>query len=89
MNLHLPTLLLLDICVLALLGGLMLHAWWRSESESTLGYMAGLLLLGSLGALVLSLRGIGIDTLSMVFGNLLLRLAVGMGWAAGAVARRI
>ena len=82
MNLHLPTLLLLDICVLALLGGLMLHAWWRSESESTLGYMAGLLLLGSLGALVLSLRGIGIDTLSMVFGNLLLRLAVGMGWAS-------
>ena len=82
MTLHLPTLLLLDICVLALLGGLMLHAWWRSDHESTLGYLAGFLLLGSLGGLVVSLRGVGIDSLSMILGNLLLRLAVGMGWAS-------
>ncbi len=82
MTLHLPTLLLLDIYVLTLLGGLMLHAWWRSANEPTLGYMAGMLLLAALGALVISLRGIGVDGLSMVFSNLLMRLATGMGWAA-------
>lgn len=82
MTLHLPTLLLLDICVLALLGGLMLHTWRRSESEATLGWMAGMLLLGALGTLVVSLRGIGVDTLAIVLGNVLLRLAAGLGWAA-------
>ena len=69
MTLHLPTLLLLDIYVLTLLGGLMLHAWWRSANEPTLGYMAGMLLLAALGALVISLRGIGVDGLSMQRGS--------------------
>ena len=82
MTLHLPTLLLLDICVLALLGGLMLHAWRRSESEATLGWMAGMLLLGALGTLVVSLRGIGVDALAIVLGHVLLRLAAGLGWTA-------
>lgn len=82
MTLHLPTLLLLDICVLALLGALMLHTWRRSENEATLGWMAGMLLLAAPGTLLLSLRGIGVDTLSIVLGNVLLRLAAGLGWAA-------
>ncbi|SFP88244.1 diguanylate cyclase (GGDEF) domain-containing protein [Geopseudomonas sagittaria] len=82
MTLHLPTLLLLDICVLALLGALMLHAWRRSENEATLGWMAGMLLLASLGTLVVSLRGIGMDSLSIVLGQALLRLAAGFGWTA-------
>ena len=82
MTLHLPTLLLLDICVLALLGALMLHASRRSEGEATLGWMAGMLLLASLGTLVVSLRGIGMDNLSIVLGQALLRLAAGLGWTA-------
>jgi diguanylate cyclase (GGDEF)-like protein len=82
MPLHLPTLLLLDVYVLALLGALMLHAWWRSESEATLGCMAGMLLLAALGTLVVSLRGVGLDGLSIVLGNVLLQLACGLGWAA-------
>ncbi|MNQ35723.1 putative diguanylate cyclase YedQ [compost metagenome] len=82
MTLHLPTLLLLDICVLALLGALMLHASRRSEGEATLGWMAGMLLLASLGTLMVSLRGIGMDNLSIVLGQALLRLAAGLGWTA-------
>ena len=82
MTLHLPTLLLLDICVLALLGGLMLHAWRRSENEATLGWMAGMLLLAALGTLLASLRGMGMDVLSIALGNVLLRLAAGLGWTA-------
>ncbi|GAB3388725.1 GGDEF domain-containing protein [Azotobacter armeniacus] len=82
MPLHLPTLFLLDIYMLTLLGGLMLHAWWRSENEATLGCMAGTLLLAALAALVVSLRGLGLDTLSIMLGNILLQLASGLGWAA-------
>ncbi|MNZ71278.1 putative diguanylate cyclase YedQ [compost metagenome] len=80
MSLHLPTLLLLDICVLALLGGLMLYAWLRSESEATLGFLAGALLLAALGMLVVSQRGGGMDALSIAFGHMLLRLSTGFGW---------
>lgn len=82
MTLHLPTLFLLDIYMLTLLGGLMLHAWRRSKSEATLGCMAGTLLLAALGALVVGLRGMGVDTLSILLGNMLLQLASGVGWAA-------
>lgn len=82
MTLHLPTLLLLEIYVLVLLGVLMLHAWRRSQGEPTLGCMAGMLLLGAVGTLVVSLRGLGADTLSIVLGNVLLLLACAQGWAA-------
>lgn len=82
MPLHLPTLILLNICAFALLGGLMLHAWRRSESEATLGYLASMLLLAAVGTLVISLRGLGVDELAIVLGNMLLRLAGGLGWAA-------
>lgn len=82
MPLHLPTLLLLEIYVLVLLGVLMLHAWRRSQGESTLGCMAGMLLLAAVGTLVVSLRGLGADTLSIVLGNVLLLLACSQGWAA-------
>ncbi|WKN20908.1 GGDEF domain-containing protein [Azotobacter vinelandii] len=85
MTLHLPTLLLTVVYVLILLGLLMLHAWWRSEGESTLGYMAGTLLVAAAGMLLGSLRGIGIDTLSIVLGNMLLQLSGGLGWTTSRV----
>ncbi|WP_349572865.1 GGDEF domain-containing protein [Azotobacter salinestris] len=85
MTLHLPTLLLTVVYVLVLLGLLMLHAWWRSDRESTLGYMAGTLLVAAAGMLLGSLRGIGIDTLSIVLGNMLLQLSGGLGWTASRV----
>lgn len=81
MTLHLPTLLLLDICVLALLGLLMLHAWRRS-SEASLGFLAGMLMLAALGVAMLSLRGWGMVTMAIVLGNILLKLAAGLGWTA-------
>ncbi len=82
MTLHLPTLFLLDVYMLTLLGGLMLHAWRRSETETTLGCTAGALLLAALGALVLGLRGMGVESLSILLGNMLLQLASGLGWSA-------
>lgn len=82
MNLHLPTLLLLDICVLALLSLLLLLAWWRSSGEAVLGFLAATLLLAALGTAALSLRGWGLVGVAIVLGNLLLKLAGGMGWTA-------
>ncbi|SDS54168.1 GGDEF domain-containing protein [Pseudomonas oryzae] len=82
MLLHYPTLLLLDICALALLGGLMLHAWWRSEHETTLGFLAGMLLLAALGTATHGLRGLGAEALPIVLANMLLLLAAGLGWTA-------
>ncbi|NHN76606.1 GGDEF domain-containing protein [Azotobacter chroococcum] len=81
MSLHLPTLFLLNVYVLTLLGCLMLHVWWRSDGESTLGCSAGTLLLAGLGVLVVGLRGRGMDTLSIMLGHMLLQLASGLGWA--------
>lgn len=82
MLLHHPTLLLLDICALALLGGLTLHAWWRSEHETTLGFLAGMLLLAALGTAAHGLRGLGMEALPIVLANMLLLLAAGLGWTA-------
>jgi len=82
MNLHLPTLLFFSIYTLVLLGILMLHAWRRSVGEPSLACMAGMFLLAAVGTLVVSLRGMGIDTQSIVLGNALLLLACAMGWLA-------
>ncbi|MCC6077082.1 GGDEF domain-containing protein [Pseudomonas sp. GCM10022188] len=80
MTLHLPTLLLLDISVLILLGLLLLYVWSRSGGEAVLGFLAATLLLAALGTAVLSLRSWGWVGLAVVLGNLLLKLAGGVGW---------
>lgn len=82
MSLHLPTLLFSTIYVFVLVGVLMLYAWRRSAGEQSLGCMASMLLLAAAGTLVISLRGLGIDALSIALGNVLLLLACAMIWLA-------
>lgn len=82
MSLNIPTLVLVDIYILTLLGILMLHAWRRGRREATLGYMASMLLLGTLAIVLSSLRGRGIDYVPIVIGNSLLLLACAMNWMA-------
>lgn len=82
MQLNIQTLVLVDIYVLLLVGLLMLHAWWRGSREVTLGYLAAALLLGCLGSVLSSLRGMGIDWVAIVLGNQVLFLGAGLCWAA-------
>ncbi|WP_454255932.1 diguanylate cyclase [Pseudomonas sp. Marseille-Q8238] len=82
MSLNIPTLVLVDIYILTLLGILMFHAWRRGRREATLGYMTSMLLLGTLAIVLSSLRGRGIDYVPIIIGNLLLLLACAMNWTA-------
>ncbi|MDH4569220.1 GGDEF domain-containing protein [Pseudomonas sp. BN414] len=82
MQLNVPTLVLVDIYVLALVGLLMLHAWRRGRREPTLGYLAAMLLLGALGTVLGSLRGIGTDFVPLVLGNVVLHFCAAMNWTA-------
>lgn len=82
MSLNIPTLVLVDIYILTLLGILMLHAWRHGRRESTLGYMAAMLLLGTFSAVLGSLRGMGIDFVPIIIGNVVLLLCGAMNWTA-------
>ncbi|WP_375737548.1 GGDEF domain-containing protein [Pseudomonas boanensis] len=82
MQLNIPTLMLVDIYILALVGILMLHAWRRGRREPTLGYLAAMLLLGALGTVLGGLRGIGMDYVPLVIGNVVLQLCGAMNWTA-------
>lgn len=82
MQLNVPTLVLVDIYVLALVGLLMLHAWRRGRREPTLGYLAAMLLLGALGTVLGSLRGMGMDFVPLVLGNVVLHVCAAMNWTA-------
>lgn len=80
MPLNIPTLVMVDIYVLVLVGLLMLHAWRRGRRDSTLGYLAAALLLGALGTVLGSLRGIGMDFVPLVLGNGVLQISVALTW---------
>ena len=82
MQLNIPTLVLVDIYILALVGILMLHAWRRGRREPTLGYLSAMLLLGALATVLGSLRGIGMDFVPLVIGNVALQLCGAMNWTA-------
>lgn len=81
MQLNLATLVMLDIYVLLLVSVLMLHAWTRGR-DRTLGYLAAALVVGSLGALVGTLRGLGFDWVPVVFSNLLVLFSAALAWTA-------
>ncbi|HSX70346.1 MAG TPA: diguanylate cyclase [Pseudomonas sp.] len=81
MQLNLATLVLLDIYILLLVGVLMLHAWSRGR-DSTLGYLAAALLIGAAGTVVGSLRGIGVDWVPILLGNVLVLASAALAWTA-------
>ncbi|MBM7059922.1 GGDEF domain-containing protein [Pseudomonas sp. UL073] len=82
MQLNVQTLVVMDIYTLLLVGVLMLHAWTRGRREATLGYLAAALLIGTLGTVLGSLRGLGIDVVPLVLGNVLLHLSAALTWTA-------
>jgi len=81
-HLDVPTLTLVDIYVLLLLGVLMFCAWRSGQRDSTLGCTCLMLLFGTVSTVLGSLRGLGIDVVPIVLGNVALQLALAMNWTA-------
>jgi diguanylate cyclase (GGDEF)-like protein len=81
MQLNLATLVMLDIYILLLVGVLMLHAWSRGR-DSTLGYLATALLIGAAGTLLASLRGLGVDWVPILLGNVLVLASAALVWTS-------
>ncbi|WP_313053773.1 GGDEF domain-containing protein [Pseudomonas lopnurensis] len=82
MQLSIPTLTLVDIYVLILLGTLMFFAWRSGQRDPTLGCMTLMLALGAVSTVLGCLRGMGIDAVPIVLGNVALQLALAMNWTA-------
>ncbi|MBT9303051.1 GGDEF domain-containing protein [Pseudomonas sp. TAE6080] len=81
MMLHIPTLLMVAVFVFCLMGLLTVHAW-RRVREPTLGYLGVMLLLASLGTALIVVRGIGMDFVALILGNVVLLLSAAMNWTA-------
>lgn len=79
--LHIPTLLMVAVFVFCLMGLLTVHAW-RRVREPTLGYLGVMLLLASLGTALIVVRGIGMDFVALILGNVVLLLSAAMNWTA-------
>jgi len=81
-HLSVPTLTLVDIYVLLLLGVLMFFAWRSGQRDATLGFTCLMLLFGTVSTVLGCLRGMGIDVVPIVLGNITLQLALAMNWTA-------
>lgn len=81
MMLHIPTLLIVAVFVFCLMGLLTVHAWSRGR-EPTLGYLGCMLLLAALGTGLIVVRGVGMDVVALVLGNVVLLLSAAMNWTA-------
>ena len=57
MALHIPTLMVASVFVFLLIGLLTCHAWLREPRDRSLAYMAAMMLLAALGAMLVGLRG--------------------------------
>lgn len=79
--LHIPTLLMVAVFVFCLMGLLTVHAW-RRVREPTLGYLGVMLLLASLGTALIVVRGVGMDFVALILGNVVLLLSAAMNWTA-------
>ncbi len=79
--LHIPTLLIVAVFVFCLMGLLTAHAWSRGR-EPTLGYLGIMLLLASLGTGLIVVRGMGMDFVALIIGNVVLLLSAAMNWTA-------
>ncbi|MDH1007304.1 GGDEF domain-containing protein [Pseudomonas nicosulfuronedens] len=82
MTLNLPTLVVVDLYVLTLVGVLMAFAWHSGRRDHTLGFMSVALLLGAIGTFLATLRGMGIDWLPILVGNVVLHLSSAMTWTS-------
>lgn len=82
MTLHIPTLLIVSVFIFCVMGLLTLHAWSRETRERPLAYLAGTMLLASLGMTLVSLRGLDIDFVPVVLGNVVLLLGAALNWTA-------
>lgn len=82
MALNIPTLVLVDVYILVLLGLLAGRAWRRGSPEPTLGYLSLMLLLGALATVLGSLRGMNIDLVPILLGNIVLQFSCAMNWTA-------
>ncbi|WP_350615509.1 GGDEF domain-containing protein [Pseudomonas sp. HY7a-MNA-CIBAN-0227] len=81
MMLHIPTLLMVSVFIFCLMGLLTVHAWSRVR-EPTLGYLGVMLLLASLGTGLIVVRGVGMDFVALILGNIVLLLSAAMNWTA-------
>jgi len=81
MSLHIPTLLIVAVFVFCLMGLLTVHAWSRGR-EPTLGYLGIMLLLATLGTGLIAVRGVGLDFVALILGNVVLLLSAAMNWTA-------
>ncbi|WP_166892600.1 GGDEF domain-containing protein [Pantoea sp. Cy-639] len=82
MPLSLPTLILVAVFIFALMGILTLHAWRRCAGDPSLGFLGTMLLVSGLGVSLIALRGLGMDYLALVLGNIVLLVGAGLGWTA-------
>ena len=82
MQLSVPTLLVADIYVMALVATLMFLAWRSGRREPTLGYLCLTLSLGVVATALGPLRNLGFDWIPIVVGNSLLVLALAFNWTA-------
>lgn len=74
MELHVPTLAMVAVFVTAILGSLLLLAWWRDRSTTALGWWGGGYLLGGFAFALLSARGVIPDVFSLDIANATLLL---------------
>ncbi len=82
LQLHLPTLLVANTTVVTLSGLLLLFSWLRGREQWVLLWTGSMLLLASVGLVLNSLRGLGVDWLPIVLGNMVLLICAAMNWTA-------
>lgn len=79
---HLPSLLVANTSVITLCGLLLLFSWLRGREQRLLLWAGIMLLLASAGLILNALRGMGMDWLPVIVGNMLLLLCGAMNWTA-------
>lgn len=79
---HLPSLLVANTSVITLCGLLLLFTWLRGREQRLLLWAGIMLLLASAGLILNALRGMGMDWLPIIIGNMLLLLCGAMNWTA-------
>jgi len=82
MALHIPTLLVVSVFIFFLMSLLTFHTWLRETRERPLAYLGGMMLLAAVGMVLVSLRGMGMDYVPKILGNVVLLLSAALNWTA-------